>query len=206
MRIPVVTCVFAAFALCALFLPRGRWVAAAICGLLAAVSWPVYGIDIAHPFKELPAVTNDEATRIAQQLHTGTYGALDHGTEQRIYESLETHSGRQSAGKALPAVAQKDWRCANREVPSHGCSRSSTWTVIARHMRTPRSFRDSITTARGSSRVRWNTGDTSTNGAISFPALLRIEPRNGSLEDHVSGNRRPAEPVRLDATAGVLIQ
>ncbi len=89
MRLPIVSCLLIA---CAAILPlfvRQRRLTALACLLLAAVCWPLAGTEIPHPFKPTPQLTAEKAQQIAQQLHGGTYQALDFGSEQRIYESLE---------------------------------------------------------------------------------------------------------------------
>ncbi len=90
MRLPVASCVLAAMAL---FVPlvtkERRWRAFLGLLILATMSWPVAGIQVAHPFKEIPQLSLPESRSIAEQLHSGTYQAMDFGSERRIYEALQ---------------------------------------------------------------------------------------------------------------------
>lgn len=58
-----------------------------VCGL---VLWPLQRVMFDNPFQEVETVTSDTAGEAFQQLHAGMYRALDFGTEERIYEVLET--------------------------------------------------------------------------------------------------------------------
>lgn len=89
MRIPVVSCVLAALALFVPLVTKRRWQTFLGLLTLAIVSWPVAGIQVAHPFKEIPQLSLSECRSIAEQLHSGTYHAMDFGSEQRIYEALQ---------------------------------------------------------------------------------------------------------------------
>lgn len=58
--------------------------------VLAAIMWPFLRIETRNPFAATPQVSKTEADKIFQKLHSGAYRALDFGTEERIYEVLET--------------------------------------------------------------------------------------------------------------------
>ncbi|MDG1895605.1 MAG: hypothetical protein P8J37_11900 [Fuerstiella sp.] len=85
--IPVATICAVVLALaCAIFgQAQGRKFAAAFC-VLGAVTWPFARVELPHPFAATPEVTGMDG--IFEQLHTGAYRALDFGSENRIYESL----------------------------------------------------------------------------------------------------------------------
>lgn len=89
MRLPVLSCVLLGCAVLVPLMTRRRWQSAVVCLLLAAVCWPFVGIQIDHPFRPVPQLTPDRAQQIAEHLHSGTYQALDFGSERRIYESLD---------------------------------------------------------------------------------------------------------------------
>lgn len=89
LRVPVATC---ALAVCSLFVPlltRRRGRATAGCLILALACWPIAGAEIRHPLRPIPRLSVAKSREIAQKLHSGTYQALDFGTERRIYEALE---------------------------------------------------------------------------------------------------------------------
>ncbi len=58
--------------------------------LLAGVSAAWTPVTMAHPWRKPPEISNEEAVEIFRRLHQGTYRALDFGSENRIYEVLET--------------------------------------------------------------------------------------------------------------------
>ncbi|MEQ9411746.1 MAG: hypothetical protein RIK87_28785 [Fuerstiella sp.] len=82
-------CLLAIAAACGLFAGAGRGRLAAAGLVLAAITFPFARVDVPHPFKSAPDVTDAEASKVFRQLHAGAYRALDFGTEQRIYEVLE---------------------------------------------------------------------------------------------------------------------
>jgi len=88
MRIPVLTCVFT---LCAVLSPavtRRRWPVSVVCCVLAVACWPVGGATVPHPFRS-GKVPEQEAGLIVEQLHLGTYQALEYGMERRVYAALD---------------------------------------------------------------------------------------------------------------------
>lgn len=58
--------------------------------VMAAVMWPFLRSDVVNPFSPPPPIAADDATQIFETLHGNAYRALDFGTENRIYEVLET--------------------------------------------------------------------------------------------------------------------
>jgi len=89
LRVPVVSCVLLVLAISVPLVVRKKWQTTLACLLLAAVCWPLAGTDVAHPLKPIPTIDADRSRLIAEQLHSGTYQALDFGSEQRIYDALE---------------------------------------------------------------------------------------------------------------------
>lgn len=89
LRLPLASCVLLGCAVVVPLFTRWRWQSALVCLILAAVCWPFAGRDIVHPFEPSPELTSDRAQEIAEQLHSGTYQALNFGSERRIYESLD---------------------------------------------------------------------------------------------------------------------
>ncbi len=89
MRLPVASCVLVAMAMLVPLVTKRR--RQTFLGLLALaiVSWPVAGLQIAHPFKQIPQLSSSQSRSIAEQLHSGTYQAMDFGSEERIYEALQ---------------------------------------------------------------------------------------------------------------------
>ncbi len=89
LRIPVVSCVLAVCSLVVPLMTRRRWQAAFGCLLLSIACWPIAATEISHPFHPVPRLSATKARQIAQRLHSGTYQALDFGSERRIYDALE---------------------------------------------------------------------------------------------------------------------
>ena len=61
-------------------------------GLMVAglIAWPLFQTTIDHPYEEPKPIAVTTADNAFDRLHTGMYRALDFGTEERIYEVLET--------------------------------------------------------------------------------------------------------------------
>ena len=176
LRIPVLSCGLAVCALLIWVLSKGRRLPTLLCTLLAAACWPVAGTTISHPFQSAPPIEPATATRIVQQLHRGTYRALDHGTEQRIYESLErTVDGNLLESLYLQlreglAVREQGGAVARVQSVEYvdGALNSSQYD----------------TAARGSSPVRSNTGATFTSVATSFRLFCALNRMKDSGRSH----------------------
>jgi len=89
MRLPVASCVLAAMAMFVPLVTKRRWQTFLGLLVLALVSWPVAGIQVAHPFKKVPQLSQSQSRSITERLHSGTYQAMDFGSEERIYEALQ---------------------------------------------------------------------------------------------------------------------
>ena len=89
LQVPIVSCMLMVCSLVVPLLTRRRWQTALGCLLLAIACWPIAATEIPHPFHPIPRLSAEKARQIAQDLHSGTYQALDFGSEHRIYTALE---------------------------------------------------------------------------------------------------------------------
>lgn len=89
--IPLGTLVLATIAGFCWISTRGRKLRVPLALLiLAGVMWPFARTETTNPFTPPIPVAESNATEIFQKLHGNAYRALDFGTEDRIYEVLET--------------------------------------------------------------------------------------------------------------------
>lgn len=89
LRVPLVSCALVFCVLLVPFITKRQWQGTLVCLVLAAACWPIAGTEIPHPLKPVPRLSSVKAREIAQRLHSGTYQALDFGTERRIYLALD---------------------------------------------------------------------------------------------------------------------
>jgi hypothetical protein len=66
-----------------------KWKLVAMGSVVMVLLWPVTQVRIPHPLRSPPPVASAEATSVFQDLHRGTFRALDFGTENQIYRALE---------------------------------------------------------------------------------------------------------------------
>lgn len=66
-----------------------RRIAITVCLLVMIAGWNILHVELPHPWRLPPELNNSEATQIYTDLHQGIYQALNSGTEERIYDSLE---------------------------------------------------------------------------------------------------------------------
>ncbi len=90
LQIPLVSILLFLCSLVLLLTRRRMFIAgAAVCLAAAGLSWPLVRIDVPHPLRPVPRLTEERAGRIVQQLHRGTYDALQFGSERQIYAALD---------------------------------------------------------------------------------------------------------------------
>lgn len=58
--------------------------------IIGGVMWPFLRTEVDDPFRPPTELADSAADEVFQSLHKGAYRALDFGTEERIYEALET--------------------------------------------------------------------------------------------------------------------
>lgn len=71
-------------------LPKKARLVSASLMLAGLVAWPLQQTTIDSPFEEPEPIAVASADEAFERLHAGIYRALDFGTEERIYEVLET--------------------------------------------------------------------------------------------------------------------
>lgn len=91
MSLPIGTVVLAVLALVVQLFSMASIsrISVAMC-VMATVMWPFLRTDVVNPFSPPPPIAADEAIQVFESLHGNAYRALDFGTEDRIYEVLET--------------------------------------------------------------------------------------------------------------------
>lgn len=74
-----------------LVLPRSQRLISFALSVFGLVLWPVAQTSIDHPWKPPETLSEEQAEDAFGQLHAGMYRALDFGSEEKIYEVLETN-------------------------------------------------------------------------------------------------------------------
>lgn len=91
LSLPIGTIVLCALALVVqLFSPMAISRTAISMLVMSAVMWPFLRTEIDDPFSPPTQLADSKVSEVFQSLHQGAYRALDFGTEERIYEVLET--------------------------------------------------------------------------------------------------------------------
>ena len=203
MRLPVGTIVFLTLAVAVfLFSKSGSLRVPAALVAIGALAFPFVAVEIDHPWKSPPPVSLDRATSVFEDLHSATYSALERGSRDAIYESLEASIGDdlletvylqlreslkvQEQGGAVArvrAVEHLDGDLQqNADTPWPGYAFRSRWTVSG-------------------TVEHWGHIHERQN---QFAAVFEVEPRDGFLEDHQHADRRTGKHRIEDAVAKFL--
>ncbi|MCA9050445.1 MAG: hypothetical protein KDA89_17030 [Planctomycetaceae bacterium] len=89
LTIPVLSCVLLTISVVLLSkCGKNQRTAVTVSAILAVLTLPAAQWQVPHPWKPLPEIS--DADGIFRKLHQGAYGALAFGTEEQIYDALET--------------------------------------------------------------------------------------------------------------------